>query len=55
MIETGPLSVGLDADGLQHYKSGIFNPWLGCDPKALNHAVLMVGYGVKPKSLLSKE
>ena len=51
LMATGPLSVLLDAQGLQHYKSGV---WTGKDPKrehgacsktALDHAVLLTGYG----------
>lgn len=40
----GPLSVALNAQGLQFYHSGVWNPkW--CKPTALDHAVLLVGYG----------
>jgi len=46
LVEKGPLSVALNAQLLQFYKSGIFNPWnMFCDPKSLDHAVLLVGYG----------
>jgi len=42
----GPLSVALNASSLQFYKSGIYNPWdIFCNPKDLDHAVLLVGYG----------
>jgi C1A family cysteine protease len=33
---------------------GVFAPHF-CDPKNLDHAVLLVGYGVEPKSFLKKE
>ena len=42
---TGPLSVLMNAEKLQFYKSGVYNP-SHCDPQALDHAVLLVGYGV---------
>ena len=44
LVELGPISVGLDADQLQFYHRGIFDPFFGCSDE-LNHAVLMVGYG----------
>jgi cathepsin F len=40
----GPLSVALNAEQLQFYVSGIFKP-SRCDPKALDHGVLLVGFG----------
>ena len=40
----GPLTVALEAS-FHHYESGIFDdPKCGCN---VNHAVLMVGYGVE--------
>ena len=36
LMEIGPLSVALNAQLLQFYHKGIFNP-IKCDPKALNH------------------
>jgi cathepsin F len=39
------MSIALNADYLQFYRKGISAP-KHCDPKNLNHAVLLVGYGV---------
>ena len=53
LIATGPLSVLLDAQGLQYYKSGVWtgvNPARahgGCSKTLLDHAVLLTGYGVE--------
>jgi len=47
LVANGPLSVLMDASGfppLQYHEWGIYNPW-SCDPTALDHAVLLVGYG----------
>ena len=44
LVATGPLSVSLNAEYLQHYRKGIFSP-SRCDPDELDHAVLLVGYG----------
>lgn len=44
LLQNGPLSVALNAEGLQFYSGGVFNP-MSCDPKALDHGVLMVGFG----------
>nr|VZI03185.1 unnamed protein product [Spirometra erinaceieuropaei] len=45
--ERGPIVIGLDASGrgLQHYHTGLFTD-LDCDAEYLNHAVVLVGYGV---------
>ncbi|CAF1203654.1 unnamed protein product [Rotaria sordida] len=44
LMNTGPLSVALNAELLQFYHKGIFNP-VFCNPKNLDHAVLLVGWG----------
>ena len=45
LYEMGPLSIGLDFTGLFHYKAGIASPRF-CYTWP-DHAVLMVGYGIK--------
>lgn len=46
LFKTGPLAVALNATPLQFYFGGIFHPWkVACNPKGLNHGVLLVGYG----------
>jgi len=46
LASTGPLSVALNAQTLQFYKKGVFSPkLLPCNPKNLDHGVLIVGYG----------
>ena len=35
----------MNAETLSHYKSGIYDPSF-CDPEDLDHAVLIVGYGI---------
>ena len=44
LVATGPLSVALNAQRLQFYKSGVFAPST-CNPDELDHAVLLVGFG----------
>ena len=44
LYETGPLSVALNADPLMYYDSGIIDDD-SCDPSALDHGVVLVGYG----------
>jgi cathepsin F len=45
LLTYGPLSVLINAETLQlHSGSGIWKP-LFCDPDALDHAVLLIGYG----------
>jgi len=40
----GPLSIGINANTFQSYRSGVSNP-LFCNPAALDHGVAIVGFG----------
>jgi cathepsin L len=47
VVENGPVSVCINAmDSLQHYTHDVYDPAV-CDPKGINHAVLVVGYGTE--------
>ena len=48
LIATGPITIGIDASPMQLYKRGIDNP-KNCKTSqaGLDHAVLIVGYGVE--------
>jgi cathepsin F len=49
LAKIGPLSAGLNSASMQHYRSGVSCPIHDiCDPKGMNHAVLIVGWGVDP-------
>jgi len=51
LVQNGPLAVALDATPLQDYSSGVLNPGPdGCMTTQLDHAVLIVGYGVDSSS-----
>jgi len=45
LYQRGPLSVLLNSEFLSLYSSGVWDP-LWCDPTELDHAVLLVGWGV---------
>ena len=46
LSETGPLSVAINAEPLQYYEGGVYNPDESeCDPAGLDHGVAIVGYG----------
>eukprot|EP01059_Diplonema_ambulator_P035673 TRINITY_DN84_c4_g1_i1.p1 TRINITY_DN84_c4_g1~~TRINITY_DN84_c4_g1_i1.p1 ORF type:complete len:362 (+),score=134.68 TRINITY_DN84_c4_g1_i1:82-1086(+) len=44
--KVGPITIGINAGPMQDYKKGIDNPKI-CNPQSLDHAVLVVGYGVE--------
>lgn len=47
LAENGPISVGVNANFLQFYLGGISHPpHILCSKEGLDHAVLIVGYGV---------
>jgi len=49
LMKNGPLSIALDADLVEDYSSGVIDPYFPsyeCDPTSLDHAVLIVGWGV---------
>lgn len=48
LMGIGPLSVALNAEKIQFYHKGVFDP-ISCDPADLDHAVLMVGWGIDGK------
>jgi len=52
LVTAGPLSIALNADLLMDYSNGIVAPSTAddCDPTSLDHAVLIVGYGVDATS-----
>ncbi|TGZ68104.1 hypothetical protein CRM22_004445 [Opisthorchis felineus] len=47
LTENGPISVGMNANFLQFYIGGVSHPpHMLCSEQGLDHAVLLVGYGV---------
>lgn len=44
LVKYGPLAIGINARMLQMYGKGVYNP-RSCN-NSINHAVLLVGYGV---------
>lgn len=54
LMNVGPLSVALNALLLQFYFRGVFDPFV-CNAKELNHAVLMVGWGVRESKIFGNK
>lgn len=44
-LQEMPAAIGIFADPIMRYKTGIFNDWEHCPPNKANHAVIVVGFG----------
>jgi len=44
LVNSGPVTIGLNAQNMQLYRSGVANPSV-CPASGVDHAVLIVGYG----------
>ncbi|XP_042873858.1 cathepsin L-like isoform X3 [Penaeus japonicus] len=55
LVKHGPISIGINANALQFYVGGVSHPLrFLCNPKSLDHGMLIVGYGVHTTKYLHR-